>query len=201
MAAARSRVPLQRQKPWKHAGGFRNFDFDPELKVRPAFHSVPRPSIPISHSNLPSHLTRHLTASRAPELQAFVVRATRPYARHEEVFVEYGPKPNALLLADYGFVVADNPHDVVSFGFDVTEADPHREKKHQLAAEVTEGLPWATGEGKQGEEGKPSGKGKAKKQGDGGSQAAASAFADGQAGTGFGWKVNQPHFRVDGSFR
>ncbi|KFM26144.1 Histone-lysine N-methyltransferase setd3 [Auxenochlorella protothecoides] len=39
--------------------------------------------------------------------------AFRPCKEGEQVFISYGPVPNLKLLCYYGFVIADNPHDVV----------------------------------------------------------------------------------------
>ncbi|KAJ2087395.1 hypothetical protein IW138_005012 [Coemansia sp. RSA 986] len=39
----------------------------------------------------------------------FVIKTLTPYKRGREVFISYGPHDNCFMLAEYGFVLADNP--------------------------------------------------------------------------------------------
>lgn len=45
--------------------------------------------------------------------KAFDLVACAPITAGDELFIKYGAKSNAELLANYGFAVAGNPHDVV----------------------------------------------------------------------------------------
>lgn len=51
-----------------------------------------------------------------PDLQVFRLLAQRDYLPGEEVCCDYGPKPNMLLLAHYGFCLDDNDADQAVLG-------------------------------------------------------------------------------------
>ncbi|KAL6770518.1 hypothetical protein ACKKBF_B31570 [Auxenochlorella protothecoides x Auxenochlorella symbiontica] len=63
----------------------------------------------VNHSPAP-HVVRYGRLSEAGMLN---FPAFRPCKEGEQVFISYGPVPNLKLLCYYGFVIADNPHDVV----------------------------------------------------------------------------------------
>ncbi|KAJ2392151.1 hypothetical protein H4S02_000945 [Coemansia sp. RSA 2611] len=44
----------------------------------------------------------------------FVIKTLRPYHKGDEVFISYGPHDNGFMLAEYGFVLPDNPYCVLS---------------------------------------------------------------------------------------
>lgn len=64
----------------------------------------------LNHSTTP---TAHWTFNQ--EKQAFTLTAQRPIKQGDEIFISYGHKPNATLLAWYGFCVPGNPYDVAVF--------------------------------------------------------------------------------------
>lgn len=69
----------------------------------------------------------------------------RPYAFTDQVFVTYGPKPNADLLLLYGFVSDGNPYDSVELNVSLSEEDPLYDEKldylNQSGVEETASFP------------------------------------------------------------
>lgn len=66
--------------------------------------------------------------------------------RGQEIFNSYGELSNALLLARYGFTVADNPHDVVHLGREIKRLVGHH-RRHTARAKwwrqtVAKRRPW-----------------------------------------------------------
>lgn len=59
----------------------------------------------------------------------------RPYSITDQVFVTYGPKPNADLLLLYGFVSDRNPYDSVDLIVSLDEADPLYDRKREYLEE------------------------------------------------------------------
>lgn len=45
----------------------------------------------------------------------------RPCRKGEQVFISYGPVPNMKLIAYYGFVIEENPHDIVPLTFEISK--------------------------------------------------------------------------------
>lgn len=59
----------------------------------------------------------------------------RPYSKMAQVFVTYGPKSNAELLLQYGFVVDRNPYDSVDVTVSLPASDPLYAEKRQYLLE------------------------------------------------------------------
>ncbi|KAJ1805881.1 hypothetical protein LPJ75_005188, partial [Coemansia sp. RSA 2598] len=43
----------------------------------------------------------------------FVIRTNRPFSKGQEVFISYGPHDNRFMLLEYGFVLRQNPYQVL----------------------------------------------------------------------------------------
>ncbi|KAI9206274.1 uncharacterized protein BJ171DRAFT_497154 [Polychytrium aggregatum] len=46
-----------------------------------------------------------------PTTRSFKITTRRPYRRGTEVFISYGPHDNSFLLAEYGFILKNNPYN------------------------------------------------------------------------------------------
>jgi len=88
--------------------------------------------------------------------QAFLVRAIRASAAGEEVFITYGAKGSAELLACYGFALEPNPAHVAALSFGVPPDDPLAMHKRAmlpralalaLDAPFEQDVSWAEAEG------------------------------------------------------
>ncbi|KAJ2553671.1 hypothetical protein EV175_002858 [Coemansia sp. RSA 1933] len=49
----------------------------------------------------------------------FVIKTLTPYKRGREVFISYGPHDNSFMLAEYGFVIAENPFQTLELDHQV----------------------------------------------------------------------------------
>ena len=65
---------------------------------------------------------------------ALVIRATRALEAGEEVFIDYGPRPNAELLTTHGFALADNPHDFLPLYLSPKASDETKAMKTKILA-------------------------------------------------------------------
>ncbi|KAJ1869471.1 hypothetical protein LPJ55_005331 [Coemansia sp. RSA 990] len=70
----------------------------------------------LNHSCHASVLTYFDTASRQ-----FVIKTLLPYSKGQEAFISYGPHENGFMLAEYGFVIANNPYSVLTLDNKVEE--------------------------------------------------------------------------------
>ncbi|KAJ2448161.1 hypothetical protein EV183_005574, partial [Coemansia sp. RSA 2336] len=70
----------------------------------------------LNHSCHASVLTHFDTASRQ-----FVIKTLLPYNKGQEAFISYGPHDNGFMLAEYGFVIANNPYSVLTLDNKVDE--------------------------------------------------------------------------------
>lgn len=59
----------------------------------------------------------------------------RPYSKMDQVFVTYGPKPNADLLLLYGFISDRNPYDSVEIAVSLQDGDALFERKNKYLIE------------------------------------------------------------------
>ncbi|GFR47497.1 hypothetical protein Agub_g9226, partial [Astrephomene gubernaculifera] len=62
------------------------------------------------------------------------VRAFRPCAAGRQLFLSYGPYPNAKLLLFYGFALADNPADELELGLQVPPGPAAADRRALLAS-------------------------------------------------------------------
>ncbi|CAM6101597.1 unnamed protein product [Calypogeia fissa] len=60
------------------------------------------------------------------------VVADREYAPGSQVVLSYGRLPNSILALDFGFTLADNPHDQVEIWMGISRRDELRKSKLQL---------------------------------------------------------------------
>ncbi|KAL3678885.1 hypothetical protein R1sor_021841 [Riccia sorocarpa] len=81
---------------------------------------VPMASL-LNHSIYPhvTHFSRINDSNNT--LQLFAVRQCRA---GEQCFLSYGSLPNSELLTFYGFVVKDNPYDIIPIDLDLPDEDP-----------------------------------------------------------------------------
>ncbi|XP_016712341.1 N-lysine methyltransferase SETD6 isoform X2 [Gossypium hirsutum] len=74
-----------------------------------------------------------------------LVIADRNYAPGEEVLINYGKFPNAMLLLDFGFTVPYNIHDQVQIQLSIPHDDNLREMKLELLQHLTPKIKDAVG--------------------------------------------------------
>ena len=60
-----------------------------------------------------------LPSAHATSIPACRVRAFRPCAAGQQLFLSYGPYPNDKLLLFYGFALPGNPFDEAKVAFEV----------------------------------------------------------------------------------
>lgn len=64
--------------------------------------------------------------------------AFRPCLKGCQMFISYGPVPNLKLLCFYGFVVENNPHDIVPLEFDQEVSEMQKEAMKQYNLQLKE---------------------------------------------------------------
>ncbi|XP_033741298.1 SET domain-containing protein 4-like [Pecten maximus] len=60
----------------------------------------------------------NITASFNVKSNCYEIQTEDTYRKYDEVFISYGNHDNTHLLVEYGFVLPNNPNDVVEFSFD-----------------------------------------------------------------------------------
>lgn len=64
----------------------------------------------------------------------FTIQADRAYSKHSEIYISYGCHTNDFLLAEYGFIMADNKWDYVSLDEPIL-ASLNKSQKERLGEE------------------------------------------------------------------
>ncbi|KAK9845838.1 hypothetical protein WJX81_003855 [Elliptochloris bilobata] len=83
----------------------------------------------LNHCATAPHVVRYGTLSPASRQEAascitrdvLELKALRPCAAGDQVFLSYGPLPNLRALLFYGFALEHNPHDTLALTFEVDE--------------------------------------------------------------------------------
>ncbi|KAJ1954904.1 hypothetical protein GGI12_005686, partial [Dipsacomyces acuminosporus] len=75
--------------------------------------------------------------------RCFSIKTHRSYAKGQEVFITYGPHENGMMLAEYGFVLADNPYQSLELDHAVelwtgAAKASTGHKKHRLAMDSSD---------------------------------------------------------------
>ena len=97
---------------------FYSYAFEIEFPPNPTSKTVMVPfACHVNHSPWP-HVVRYGRVD--PESQTLDFPAFRPCPAGAQVFISYGPVPNLKLLAYYGFVIENNPHDLVTLTLEVS---------------------------------------------------------------------------------
>ena len=94
--------------------------------VRVALPGEPEPvSALLPQALLLNHgLAPHVVRFSTPDADGVLrLRALRKCHAGRQVFLSYGPLPNAHLLLFYGFALAGNPYDAVNLSFELPEAE------------------------------------------------------------------------------